>query len=173
MFPWYLSKKQQNWSFFIELTLWCQIWPCFYGIWSKSLKLLFLVLNCQLGVKTKKVTIQTSLISVYNTHCNQLDMLGLGVNLSVLLQIHLLAMCFCIGEFVYRNWCWCHESGSRHHLWCHNGEDVIEHISGELPIKVTGERTRCIIFILFHLGRQKTEILLQKVVISWHLVQHR
>ncbi len=59
----------------LNMTLfpWCLI---------QKLALLFLVLNCQLGIKFKMDTIQTSLISIY-THCNQVDMLGLGLNLSI------------------------------------------------------------------------------------------
>ncbi len=61
-----------------------------------------LVLNYHFGVKFKMDTIQISLISVY-TNCNQVDMLGLGLNGSSLYQIYLLALCFCISEFLDRN----------------------------------------------------------------------
>ncbi len=61
-----------------------------------------MVLNYQLGVKYMD-TIQTSLI-----HCYQVDMLDLGLNVNSVAN-----SCFCISEFVYRNWCWRHESGSQ------------------------------------------------------------
>ncbi len=58
----------------LTLFLWCLI---------QKFDTAFSAVNCQLGVKFKMDTIQTSLVSVY-THSNKVDMPGLGLNLAIL-----------------------------------------------------------------------------------------
>ncbi len=97
----------------------------------------FLLLNYHFGVKFKmeiyitlNETIQSRLISVY-THCNQVYIL----DLSLIWQIYPLSLCFCIREFVYRNWCWRHESESQ---WRHLEGKALYSIENKLikwPIK--------------------------------------
>ncbi len=98
-------------------------------------------------------------------------MLGLGLNLSILYEIHILTLYFCISEFVYSDWCWRHESESQMSSmmsqWIGHNWTLLW---GNFQQKFTGESDTYIIFILFYLWWQKTEILLQKIVILWHLV---
>ncbi len=81
-------------------------------------------------------------------------MLGFGLNLSFVWQIHLLALYFlyqwiCLQKFVM-SWKWVR------HLWCHKAGDIVEQFSGEFLKDITGKSATCIIIVmLFYQGDKK------------------
>ncbi len=122
-------------------------------------------------------SIPPSLINMY-IHCNHMDMLGLGLNVSLLYQNHLLGLFLytqiCLQKLVVTLWKWVTHA-------VENIYDVTKYVTSLNPdlgncqfvdqstSLIYNHRQKCPMhyFVLFHLGRHKNWNAIPKIMILW------